>query len=178
MSEYDSASEHIETEQTMNKEQEWERKQKAYDMRLRGKTYRAISDELSIGVGTAHRWVDEVLQATVLPSIEAVRKQEIDRLMRYLDKLDARIEEEDDKAIALALKVSERLSKMLGIDAPQQLHVEKTEVTQVDLAIRDILSSVEARNAMRKQEARELRAGTTDIDDLSEDAVTRIVEDM
>lgn len=148
----------------MNKEQDWERKQAAYDLRLRGKSYNVIAQELGIGKGTAHRWVQEILDAIVLPTREAVAKQEVDRLMRYLDKLDERVEEGDDKAIALAIKVSERLTKMLGVDQPTQVQVERTEVTQVDLAIRDLLSGVEARNKLRLEQASDLRTDTTSVD--------------
>jgi len=145
-------------EQSMNKEQEWHRKQQAYDMRLRGKTYRVIADELGVGVGTVHRWVQEVLDSIVLPTVEAVRKQEVDRLMRYLDVLDTRIEDGDDKAVGLALKVSERLAKMLGVDMPTQVQVERTEVTQVDLAIRDLISSQAAKNRARLEAASHIRS--------------------
>src|SRR5690606_38920359 len=93
----------------------------------------------------------------VLPTVEAVRKQEIDRLMRYLDKLDERIEDGDDKAIGIALKVSERLSKMLGVDMPTQVEVNKTETTQVDLALRDLIERQKAQNALRLQHAANLR---------------------
>ncbi len=142
----------------MNKEQNRERKNEAYDLRLRGKSYSQIATALGIGKGTAFRWVQEVCDETVLPNVEAVRKQEIDRLMRYLDKLDERIEDGDDKAISIAIKVSERLTKMLGVDMPTQVQVERTEVTQVDLAIRDLIASQTAKNAMRKSEAESLRA--------------------
>lgn len=167
----------------MNKEQEWERKHAAYDLRLRGKSYRAIAAELGISVGTSHRWVQEVLDSVVLPTVEAVRKQEVDRLMRYLDKLDQRIEDGDDKAIGIALKVSERLSKMLGIDMPTQIQVEKTETTQVDLALRDLIERQKAQNALRKAEAALLResepvSGKSDkISGDTESDVERIVLD-
>lgn len=164
----------------LNKEQDWERKQRAYDMRLRGKSYRAIGEELGIGHGTAHRWVQEILDAIVLPTVEAVRKQEIDRLMRYLDKLDERIEDGDDKAIGIALKVSERLAKMLGVDMPTQVEVTKNETTQLDLAIQDLISRQQAQNKLRLDAASHLREGKSDdgssvVDD--DASVERIVFD-
>lgn len=166
----------------LNKEQEWTRKQAAYDLRLRGKSYRAIADELGISVGTSHRWVQEVLDSIVLPTVEAIRKQEIDRLMRYLDKLDQRIEDGDDKAISIALKVSERLSRMLGVDMPTQIQVEKTETTQLDLAIQDLISRQKAQNQARLDAASHLREhmhvdGLSDDQAGSVDHVERIVEE-
>lgn len=136
-----------------NKEQFAARKNDAYDLRLRGKSYRQISAELGISVGTAHRWVAEVTELVILPNVEEVRKHEVDRLMRYLDKLDARIEEGDDKAIGLAVKVSEALRRMLGVDMPTQHIVEQRETTQTDLAILDLINSQKAKSELRKSEA-------------------------
>lgn len=167
----------------MNKEQEAERKNQAYDMRLRGKSYRQIAAAMDIGVGTAHRWVQETLDDIVLPNVEAVRKQEIDRLMRYLDALDERIGDSDDRAVGLALKVSERLCKMLGVDAPQQIQVEKTETTQVDLAIQDLLNRQKAQNALRLADAASLRTQSSDSDDPldsggNSDRLSEAIEDI
>lgn len=122
-----------------NREQFQARKNEAYELRLRGKNYRAIAEELGISVGTAHRWVADVCELVILPNVEEVRKQEVDRLMRYLDKLDERIEDGDDKAIGLAIKVSERLTKMLGVDMPTVSVVENTVVSELDLDIRRLI---------------------------------------
>lgn len=134
-----------------NREQFLSRKNEAYELRLRGKSYRAIAEELNVSVGTAHRWVQEICDAVVLPNVESVRKQEVDRLMRYLDKLDERIEEGDDKAIGLAIKVSERLTKMLGVDMPTVSVVENREVSELDLDIRRLIDAQAALNTERKE---------------------------
>lgn len=131
-----------------NREQFLSRKNEAYELRLRGKSYRAIAEALGISVGTAHRWVQEICDAVVLPNVESVRKQEIDRLMRYLDALDERIEDGDDKAIGLAIKVSERLTKMLGVDMPTVSVVETKEVSQLDLDIRALIDAQNAKNTI------------------------------
>jgi hypothetical protein len=94
--------------------------------------------------------------------VEQVRKQEVDRLMRYLERLDERIDDGDDKAISIALKISERLCRMLGADMPTQVEVSKTETTQVDLALQDLINRQKAQNALRLQEAASLRERTTD----------------
>jgi hypothetical protein len=145
-----------------NKEQDMERKNAAYDLRLRGKSYREIGRELGIGHGTAQRWVQEVCDLVVLPNVEAVRKQEVDRLMRYLDRLDARVEEGDDRAISLAIKISERLTKMLGVDMPTVTVVENHEVSELDLDIRRLIEAQNAANAAEKRRAaaKELSSGT------------------
>lgn len=134
-----------------NREQFLSRKNEAYELRLRGKSYRAIADELGVSVGTAHRWVQEICDSIVLPNVESVRKQEVDRLMRYLDALDLRITDGDDKAIGLAIKVSERLTKMLGVDMPTVSVVENREVSELDLDIRKLIDAQNALNGERKE---------------------------
>lgn len=162
-----------------NKEQEQHKRNQAYDLRLRGKTYRYIAAELGVSVGTAHRWVSEYMSEVTLPLVDEVRKQEVDRMMRYLDVLDTRIELGDDKAVSLAIKVSERLCKMLGADMPQQLQVEHTETTQVDLAIQDLINRQKAQNALALDEAsRRRESDTRSPDDVIESngaSVERIV---
>lgn len=140
-----------------NREQDQEMHNRAYELRLRGRSWRQIGSELGIGHETARRWVQAHMENVTLPLVEEVRKQEVDRLMRYLDRLEERIDDADDKAMGLALKISERLCKMLGADMPTQVQVEKTEVTQVDLAIRDMIAAQQAQNALRKEAAESLR---------------------
>lgn len=136
--------------ETGNNAQLTERRMKAYDLRLRGMTYRQIGANLGVSYTQAMNDVKARIDEIELPGVMEVRKQEIDRLMRYLAALDTRIDDGDDKALVIALKVSERLSKMLGVDAPQQISVEKTEVTQVDLEIQELIRNMNARNQMVK----------------------------
>jgi transcriptional regulator with XRE-family HTH domain len=166
----------------MNKTQEQDRKNHAYELRLKGMSYRQIASSMGVSVGTAHRWVNEYLEAVTLPMVEQVRKQEVDRLMRYLERLDERIDDGDDKAISIALKISERLCKMLGADMPTQHEITKTETTQVDLALRDLIERQKAQNALRLQDAARLREGTSDApssqaEDASELGIERIILD-
>lgn len=136
-----------------NKEQEQDRRNKAYDLRLRGKSYRQIGTQLGVSHVTAMRWVNDYMSEVTLPLVDEIRKQEVDRMMRYLDKLDDRVNDGDEKAISLAIKVSERLCKMLGADMPTQVEVHKTETSQQDLAIMDLIASQKARSELRKAEA-------------------------
>lgn len=136
-----------------NKEQEQDKINRAYDMRLRGKTYRQIGAALGVSHVTAYRWVTEYLSSVTLPLVDEIRKQEVDRMLRYLEVLDARIDDGDDKAVALAIKVSERLCKMLGADMPTQVEVNKTETTSVDLAIMDLINRQKAANELSRAEA-------------------------
>lgn len=116
-------------------------------------TYRAIGRQLGIGHGTAERWCKEYMEAVTLPLVDEIRKQEVDRLMRYLNRLDERVEEGDDKAISLAIKISERLCRMLGADMPVVTVTEKVEVSQMDLDIRRLIDAQNQANAAERDKA-------------------------
>lgn len=133
-----------------NDEQKQAKRIRAYELRLQGKTWRDIGSVLGVGHETARRWVKDHLDATELPLVDEVRKTEVDRLLRMLDALEDDARAADPKAVSLVIKISERLCKMLGADAPQQIHVEKTETTQMDLEIQELIRSQNARNQMRK----------------------------
>lgn len=134
----------------LNNAQRAERRIKAYELRLKGKSYRAIGEALGISHQMAMIDVKEQLASIELPLADEVRKQEIDRLTRYLDKLEFRVEQGDDKAVALGIKISESLRKLLGIDIPVTQQIAVTETTQKDLEIMDLINSVRAKNALEK----------------------------
>lgn len=126
---------------------------RAYELRLKGRTYREIGEALGVSHVTALKWVTEHLTAVTLPLVDEVRKQEVDRLTRYLDRLDERVDEGDDKAISLAIKISESLRKLLGVDVPVVTTVEHVEVSALDLDIRDLIDKQNAQNAAAKRVA-------------------------
>ena len=123
---------------------------RAYELRLAGNSWRAIGSALGVGHETARRWVKDHLEATELPLVDEIRKTEVDRLLRYLERLDARIDEGDDKAISLAIKISERLCKMLGADMPTVTVTENHTVTEFDLDVRRLIEAQAAHNAAAK----------------------------
>lgn len=123
---------------------------RAYELRLAGNSWRAIGSTLGVGHETARRWVKDHLEATELPLVDEIRKTEVDRLLRYLERLDARIDEGDDKAISLAIKISERLCKMLGADMPTVTVTENHTVTEFDLDVRRLIEAQAAQNAAAK----------------------------
>lgn len=136
-----------------NQEADQDRKNQAYELRLTGMTYRAIGKAMGIGHGTAERWCKEYMENVKLPLVDEIRKQEVDRLLRYLERLDIRIDEGDDKAISLAIKISERLCRMLGADMPVVTITEKVETSQMDLDIRRLIETQNAANEAAKEKA-------------------------
>lgn len=145
--------------QMTNREADQDRKNRAYELRLQGHTYRSIGKLLGIGHGTAERWCKEHMESVSLPLIDEVRKTEVDRLLRYLRVLDDRIEEGDDKAVGLAIKVSESLRKLLGVDVPVTQTVEHVEVTALDMDIRRLIDQQNDLNARELQRAADKELG-------------------
>jgi transposase len=146
-----------------NKEQHQDRINQAYELRLSGKTYRQIGAELGVSHVTAMKWVTEHLSNVTLPLVDEVRKQEVDRMQRQLDRLEEQSEQGDLKAIGLIVKISERLCKMLGADIPVVQTVEHVEKAQIDKDIQKLLEDMSERNRAAKELA--ARKG---VDDASE----------
>ena len=136
-----------------NDTQRQDRINRAYELRILGRTYREIGEALGVSHVTARKWVTEHLESVTLPLVEEVRKQEVDRLTRYLDRLDIRIDEGDDKAISLAIKISESLRKLLGVDVPVVSTVEHVEVSAMDMDIRALIDAQKNINADRLRDA-------------------------
>lgn len=133
-----------------NKHQIAELHYDAWDLRLKGYSYRAIGKQMGIGHETARRWVEEVWATKSIPMAEQVRSQEFERLMRYLEKLDSYIDMGSEKHISIAIKISERLCRMTGADIPVTQHVAITETTQTDLEVMDLINSVRAQAALER----------------------------
>ena len=100
-----------------------ERRSRAIELRRKGKPYRAIATELSCSLDTAWTDVQDVLaEANTLSSerAEELRGLEVERLDGYLRDLQPEIDGEDKslklRAISIALDVSARRAKLLGID--------------------------------------------------------------
>ena len=90
----------------------------AYEMRLSGMTYPQIGGVLGYAPMTIWRWIKAAIEKQQKPLIDELRTIELDRMDRYLLRLEGEIECGDVKAISTALKISERRCALLGIDAP------------------------------------------------------------
>lgn len=127
-----------------------------YQLRLTGMSINAIAAATGLSVGTVHNRIQAEISKRVLPLAEEVRQMELDRLDRWLQKLDAQITA--DKAVArnveVAVKVSERRAKLLGIDAPEKVEATVTEVTQEDLALAELVREAQVNAAVEEARLR------------------------
>ena len=131
-----------------------EQQESCYELKLAGWSYQRIATETGLAVGTVHNRIQARIEQRVQPLADELRAIEVDRLDRYLAKLDAQIQEDRSLArnVEVAVKVAERRAKLLGIDAPEKVEATVTEVTQEDIALAELVA--EARAASAIEEAR------------------------
>lgn len=101
-----------------------EKQIKALDLRRQGKSYTDIAKELGYSSGSgAHNAVKKALRKTLKEPADELRKLENARLDAMLLALWPGIEKGDPKAIAAAVKISDRRAKLNGLDAPSGVDV-------------------------------------------------------
>jgi len=104
-----------------------ERRKKAMDMRRDGASYEDIAAALGIAKSTAHKTVTKGLIKTRQDTSEMadeVRTLELLRLDEYHEKLRPKVEKGDVQAIMACIKIQDRRSKYLGLDAPTEIKQE------------------------------------------------------
>jgi hypothetical protein len=108
------------------------------DLRRKGKSIRDIAAETGIPRNTVSVRIKAALDEIVTPLADDVRKLELERLDAWQRRLEADLESpraDATKIIPVGLKVQERRSRYLGLDAP-----ERTEVSVPQLAPDDAQS--------------------------------------
>lgn len=155
-----------------NREQRYDLARQMHEERVDGIPFRDIARKFGVAVGTVHKLVKEYQPAAAQGAAEMWREHEIEKLdeletrvWKMLDKRYYKVDHGkliriehpetgedvpmlDDGPILAAvdrlLKLSERRSKLLGLDKPQQAEItHKTE--SVDSELMDILKKAQAR---------------------------------
>lgn len=101
-----------------------EMRHQALDLRKKGKSFRAIASELGVTVGMAFKHYQNALaEARAVSEQEATEHRTLD-----LERMDAQLEAlwpaamaGDTQANGVLLRILERRSKLLGLDAPDKL---------------------------------------------------------
>lgn len=103
------------------------------DMKKGGMSFPAIGRALGVSQKYAYKLYEEAINAIITPGVEGLRKLEGERMDAMLIPVMGKILEARNAAlagekyetptdeIALALKISERRSKLFGLDAPTKL---------------------------------------------------------
>lgn len=129
-----------------NEAQLAEKKAEAYRLRLRGLTLRQAAAKLGVSHQTVANWSRAEADATVIPLANELRTQQLDRLdhmrqsaLEVLERYHVVVSQghvveldgtpiEDDAPVLAAidrlLKIEERRSKLMGLDAPTRAEIE------------------------------------------------------
>lgn len=103
-----------------------ERDRNIIDDRIKGLTYAKLSDKYGIEESACYKIIKKHTDSMIKPAAEELVNLEISRLERLLTALDPKIEAGDTKAVEVAIRLSESLRKLTGVDAAIKLEVEHT----------------------------------------------------
>lgn len=101
-----------------------QRQAQALQLRIDGLTYDQIASELGVSKRSALRYVAggvSDLKMDVTRKKEELRNIQLARLEVLLASLWRKIDAGDYKAVAVAVKVIERISRLNGLDAPKEV---------------------------------------------------------
>ena len=122
-----------------------QRGQQAIRLRMSGATIAQIANQLGYSSEAgAYKAIMRELEQTAQDmgeSTEAVRQLELKRLDQMLFTIWNQVIAGDQGAISTALRIQERRSAMLGLDAPKQIEARvRVDVMSWNQAIRDFLA--------------------------------------
>lgn len=120
-----------------NEDAEKARQKRALTLRLAGFTYRQIADEIGYSHGYAQTLVADALRLDP-EEVETVRDLETARLDRQLAAVWPSVISGDLNAGTLALKISERRSRLLGLDRPREVIVTPA-AAEVQALVNEVL---------------------------------------
>ncbi len=114
-----------------------EQQVRCYRLRLTGMSIRDIAAATGLSVGTVHSRITGEIHSQVRPLADELRTVELDRLDDWLTHLNAQIKAgfAVARCIEVALRVSERRSKLLGLDASAASRVEVITLDTIDSEI-------------------------------------------
>jgi DNA-binding CsgD family transcriptional regulator len=128
-----------------------DRRAKAWDLRVQGKTYRAIGEELGVSSGTAFTDINAVLAEVNTETKEVAelhRQLELERAEKAYLVVSTLLENGDPKlkleAARTWVKISQRKAALLGLNAPTRVQAEVSGIALDDLdALRNAAKSNE-----------------------------------
>jgi len=104
-----------------------EKRQKCLEFRKAGASYRSIAEQQGISLGLAHKYVSDALSEInqlTAQDAEELRELELERLDTAQLAIASQVRKGHLAAIDRWLKISERRSKLLGLDAPVQQQIK------------------------------------------------------
>ena len=119
----------------------YERDQKALELRKEGHSYESISEQLGYSTRSAsYKAVMRRLKEVDRPAVSMLRELEVQRLDAMLYAMWNDVLQGDAGAVSTALQISERRSRLLGLDAPHTVEARaRIDVLSWNQAIRDFV---------------------------------------
>ena len=119
----------------------YERDQKALELRKEGHSYESISEQLGYSTRSAsYKAVMRRLREVDRPAVSMLRELEVQRLDAMLYVVWNDVLQGDAGAVSTALKISERRSRLLGLDAPHSIEARtRVDILSWNQAIRDFI---------------------------------------
>lgn len=122
----------------------------AMEMRIQGFDYAEIAYQLGYGTADAaakdvHDALEEEYLHNERTSQEVLRMIELKRLNTLYNSLQTGIERGNTRAIDIAVKVSERIAKLTGVEAAVKTQVEVVEMQTVNAEIERLKAEIAAR---------------------------------
>jgi hypothetical protein len=110
----------------------------AMSLRLAGLTWEQIGDRLQISTEAARQIVQTALDRATHDRVEALREIENARLDRAQAAIWTKVLEGDLKAVDTFLRISQRRSKMNGLDAPTKIDLGVTIKQEMEAALQEL----------------------------------------
>ena len=119
----------------------YEKDQKALELRKEGHSYESISEQLGYSTRSAsYKAVMRRLRDMDRPAVSMLRELEVQRLDAMLYAVWGDVLQGDANAVHTALRISERRSRLLGLDAPHSIEAKtRIDVLSWNQAIRDFV---------------------------------------
>ena len=119
----------------------YEKDQRALELRKEGHTYESISEQLGYSTPSAsYKAVMRRLKDMDRPAVSMLRELEVQRLDAMLYAVWHDVLQGDAGAVSTALKISERRSRLLGLDAPHTVEARtRIDILSWNQAIRDFI---------------------------------------
>lgn len=114
----------------------------ALKLRLDGLSVREIGVALGLPSSTVQDRLTAAQTELVAPLADEVRLLELARLDRWQNRLEKRLADDEDpvRVIPVALKVQERRSRYLGLDAPERQEIVSASLGTDDPVVLDTLA--------------------------------------
>jgi hypothetical protein len=125
------------------------RRAEALSLRLAGLSYEQIGERLQISTSGAEEMINRTLERAENRAVTELRELENARLDRAQDGVWSKVLEGDLKAVDVFLRISNRRSKLNGLDAPTQVNLSVHIREELNSALTQLEAMVLTQTALR-----------------------------